>query len=75
MVRRYRFEAIFYVYLNVGIIVPRFNVIINNTRIQSGQAISKNSLVGGLDLFNYVGHSISGEWDPTTRELTILGFY
>ncbi len=75
MIRRYKFEAIFYVYPDIGIIIPRFNVIINNTLMPQGQAISKSSLEGGLNLFNYIGRSISGTWDGATRQLTILGFY
>lgn len=72
---RYKFDSIFRTYLPLGIIIPRFTVIINNTRFPSGQAINRTTSFGGLNLFDYIGREIAGTWNSTARELTILGFY
>ena len=71
---RYRFDTIFDVNLQVGIIIPKYTVIINNTRFSHGVAINKNTSFGGLDLFNYIGRDIVGTWNSVTKELTITGF-
>jgi hypothetical protein len=72
---RYAFENIFNVYPDLGIIIPRFNVVINNTIASQGQAINKNTTFNGLNLFDYIGRDFAGTWDPRTRYLTISGFY
>jgi hypothetical protein len=72
---RYRFEAVFNVYPELGIIIPRFNVIINNVIAARGQAINRNTTFNGLNLFNYIGRDFAGTWDPVRRYLTISGFY
>lgn len=72
---RYRFEDIFNVYPALGIIIPRYNVVINNVIALQGQAINKNTTFNGLNLFNYIGREFAGTWNPGTRYLTISGFY
>jgi hypothetical protein len=72
---RYRFDTIFNYYPDTGIIIPRFNVNINNVRVSKGLPIIKSSSFNGLNLFNYVGRAIAGIWNRETRELSILGFY
>ena len=75
MLKRYRFGAVFNVYPDLGIIIPRFNVIINNSIAPKGQAVTKNTTFNGLNLFDYIGREFAGTWDPTTKYLTISGFY
>ena len=71
---RYKFDNIFTVNLPIGIIIPKYTVVINNTRFSHGVAINKNTSFGGLNLFNYIGRDIVGNWNPVARELTITGF-
>ena len=72
---RYRFDTIFTVDSVAGVITPNFNVIINNVPFNQGFPIMRFTSFGGLNLFNYVGRDIAGTWNPTTRTLTIQGFY
>ncbi|MDD2496481.1 MAG: hypothetical protein PHE29_14990 [Tissierellia bacterium] len=72
---RYKFDTIFNYNAIVGIIIPRYTVIINNTRYEQGIAITKNTFFDSLDLFKYIGRDIAGKWNPTSRELTMFGFY
>lgn len=72
---RYKFSNIFSFYPDLGLIIPKFTVVINNKKYSKGQAINKTTSFGGLNLFNYVGRDIAGLWNRTTKELTILGFY
>lgn len=75
MPSRYRFDVIFNVNLTLGIIIPRFTVIINNTRFSTGVAINRYTSFGGLNLFNYIGKDIIGVWSSANGgELTITGF-
>jgi len=72
---RYRFEVIFNYNATTGIIIPRFNVLINGVPFNRGVAIYRSTSFGGLNLFNYIGRDIAGTWNPQTRVLTVLGFY
>lgn len=72
---RYNFDNIFTYFPAGDYIIPRYNVLINGTRINEGTAIYRTSLTGGLNLFNYIGKEIAGTWDPHVRVLNILGFY
>lgn len=71
----YRFGAIFNYDSNLGILTPRFNVSINGIRFAAGTPITRFTSFGGLNLFNYIGRGITGNWDAATRVLTISGFY
>lgn len=75
MPSRYEFYTIFFVNYALGYIVPRYNVVINGVRFNQGTTINRNSLAGGLNLFDYIGRGIAGRWDPLSRTLTIDGFY
>jgi len=72
---RYRFDNIFNYNAVTGVIIPNFNVIINNVPFNQGSAITRFTSFGGLNLFNYVGRDIAGTWNPVTRTLTVQGFY
>ena len=72
---RYNFNDIFYTYPDLGIIIPRYTIVINNSVAPQGQAINRNILIGGLNLFNYIGHDLSGIWHDEIRQLEILNFY
>lgn len=71
----YEFGSIFYVNYALGYIVPRYNVVINGVRVNQGTIINRNSLVGGLNLFDYIGRRIAGTWEDATRTVVINGFY
>lgn len=72
---RYAFNTLFdYDPIN-GILIPKFDLIINNTILRQGVAISRNTYTGGLNLFNYIGRSVAGSWDSNTRQLQVAGFY
>lgn len=75
MQQRFGFNDIFTYNALAGIITPRYNVAINNTRFPQGSVITNATSFGGLNLFNYTNRDIAGVWDPNTRELVILGFY
>lgn len=72
---RYRFDTIFSYNTTLGIIIPQFTVIINNTRFNKGVSINRYTVFSGLNLFNYIGRDIAGYWNSITKELTIAGFY
>ena len=72
--QRYNFEAIFtYDPIN-GILVPLYNIRINNNLLDQGVAINRNTPTGGVNLFDNVGRGIVGTWDTETKILTIEGF-
>lgn len=73
--KHYRFQAIFDYNASNGTLTPRFNIIVNGVRANTGSLINQNTSFGGLNLLNYVGRGILGNWNATTRELTIVGFY
>lgn len=73
--QRFNFYTIFSVNLVAGIITPQFNVVINNTPFNQGTTITRYTIFGGLNLFNYIGRDIAGIWNQYTRTLTIAGFY
>lgn len=72
---RYSFYALFNYDASNGLLIPKFDLIINNTILTKGIAISKGTPTGGLNLFNYVGRSVAGTWDESTQKLEIAGFY
>lgn len=72
---RYNFDTIFTYIPQGDYIVPKFNVLINGVRFNTGTAIYRSSYLGGLNLFNYIGRPIAGTWDVATSTLNILGFY
>jgi hypothetical protein len=72
---RYKFQNIFsYDPLN-GIIIPMFDVIVNGVIFKKGIALTKSSLLGRINLFNYIGRDIAGMWDPQKQVIIIQGFY
>lgn len=75
MIKRYRFDVIFYYNSLLGIITPKYNVVINGVPFNKGVSIYRSTSFGGLNLFNYIGKDIAGTWNAGTRTLTILGFY
>jgi hypothetical protein len=72
---RYAFNTLFDYDATNGILIPRFDLVINNTLLPKGVAISKSTFTGGLNLFNYVGRALAGTWNPVTKQLTVAGFY
>lgn len=72
---RYRFDAIFDYNSLLGIITPRFNVVVNGAPFNRGVPIYRSTSFGGLNLFNYIGRDVAGTWNAGTHTLTILGFY
>ena len=70
---RYNFTDIFDHDQVNGILVPKFDIIVNGVRHANGVGITQIGLTGALNLFNYIGHDIAGTWDGTN--LTIEGFY
>lgn len=72
---RYKFANIFTYDPTNGIIVPRFDVIINGWKLNQGATINRYTFIGGLDLFNYIGKDMAGTWDAKNRVVTIQGFY
>ncbi len=72
---RYNFNTIFDYDPKNGILIPKFNVEVNNTRLPKGVAINQRTSTGGLNLFNYIGRAMSGVWDDTEKVLFIEGFF
>lgn len=72
---RYNFYEIFDYDQTRGILIPKFNITVNGMRYNKGVLIAQSSLMGNLNLFNYIGHGIAGTWDVSTFVLNILGFY
>jgi hypothetical protein len=73
--KKYEFDTIFNYSLSNGLIIPRYTVVVNNIRYPKGVAISKATDFKGLNLFNYIGKDIAGQWDGERKELNIVGFY
>ncbi len=72
---RYDFNNIFFYNPTTGVLIPRYNVIINNLRYPAGIPIVNVSMPGRLNLYDYIGRPLLGEWNEQARELTISGFY
>jgi len=72
---RYNFDTIFTYNSNTDTITTRYSVNINGASFGPGSTINRFSYLGGLNLFNYIGRDIAGQWNDTTRVLNILGFY
>jgi hypothetical protein len=72
---RYRFDTLFVYHHAFNNITPKFTVIINGVRLEAHVPIWPTTNTGGINLFNYIGKDISATWNPSTRSLTILGFY
>lgn len=72
--QRYNFDTIFTYDPTNGILLPLYNIRINNTLLDQGVAISRNTPAGGVNLFDNIGRSIVGTWNAETRILTIEGF-
>ena len=72
---RYTFNSIFNYIVASGTLVPRVKVIINNTILPEGVPITATTYTGGVNLFNYVGRSVAGNWESRSRTFTIEGFY
>lgn len=75
MIGRYKFDTIFTYNPLLGIITPKFNVLINGVPFNRGVSIYRSTSFGGLNLFNYIGRDIAGIWNAGTQTLTISGFY
>lgn len=71
--QRYEFSTIFD-NPSAGVLVPKFNVVIGLARYNAGIPITLSTQTMGLNLFNYIGRPIAGQWDGVTRTLTIQGF-
>lgn len=70
----YNFYTLFTYDPTNGILVPRYNLLINNVLLQENVAINRNTPMGGVNLFDNVGRTVVGTWNPQTRILTIAGF-
>lgn len=75
MMGRYAFWTIFEIDPTTGLLKPKFNVIVNGALFNRGTFIQKGLTFGGINLYNYMGKTIGGIWNPQTRTLTITGFY
>lgn len=75
MPQQYNFNNIFIYVPSSGTITPKYNIIINNVLLPMNAPITPSTYTGGINLFNYVGRSFAGEWNPQTRLLTIERFY
>jgi len=72
---RYNFYEIFSINQSSGLITPRFTVSVSGIRFIAGVVVSPGITFGGINLYNYIGKDIAGNWNATTRELEFLGFY
>ncbi len=72
---RYSFYSLFDYDAANGILVPKVNLVINNTLLPEGVAINHSTNIGGLNLFNYIGNAVAGTWDEESQKLEIAGFY
>jgi hypothetical protein len=75
MPQQYNFYNIFTYAPATGTITPKFNIIINNVLLPKDIPITPSTYTGGINLFQYVGRSFAGEWNPQTQQLTIERFY
>jgi hypothetical protein len=75
MPQQYNFYNIFTYALQTGAITPKYNILINNALLPVNVPITPNTYTGGVNLFQYVGRSFAGEWNPQTQQLTIERFY
>ena len=72
--QRYEFSTIFnYDQIN-GVLIPKFNIVINGVRYSAWTPISRTTLFSGLNLFNYINRPMQAVWDPTNFVLTVEGF-
>lgn len=74
-VARYKFDTIFDYDAKNGILIPKYTVEINNTRLPKGEAVTQDTYAGGLDIFKYIGRPIYGAWDSAAKVLFIEGFF
>ena len=72
---RYTFDSVFTYNPNTGTLIPKFNVIVNNTRYPAHIPIPNTSFPGRLNLYDFIGRPLLGEWNQQARELNITGVY
>jgi hypothetical protein len=75
MPQQYSFNNIFTYAPAAGTITPKYSVLINNVLLPKDIPIIPSTYTGGVNLFQYVGRSFAGEWNPQTLQLTIERFY
>ena len=72
---RYTFDSIFTI-TPIGTISTNFPIVINGLSYGQGTVLTPTSpFLGGVNIFNNVGKDISGTFNPTTRVVSIQGFY
>mgnify|MGYP001594472565 CR=1 FL=1 len=70
---RYQFYKIF---TPVGsTYIPKFNVRIAGIFYPKDQPLAQPTNFGGINLNNYAGKDIAGNWNPVEKILDILGFF
>ncbi len=78
---RYGFYTIFRLDPNTNLLHTLFNTYINGLYYPINTVIPRGSSFGGLDLYNYIGRDVAGNWNPNPLpnilppSLTIIGFY
>lgn len=75
MLLRYKFNDIFTYDPKGGILIPRYTVVINTNIYREGIVLIPNSFREGLNLFQFIGRDMAGEWDQRSRILNVKGFY
>jgi len=74
-VERYTFNSIFTIN-PIGTISTNFPIIINGLSYGQGTLLTPTSpFLGGVNIFNNIGKDISGTFNPSTRVVSIQGFY
>lgn len=79
---RYGFYTIFRLDSVTNLLYTLYNTNINGLYYPSNTAIPRGTSFGGLDLYNYMGRDVAGNWNQTPPlsslfppSLTIIGFY
>lgn len=74
----YKFDNVFSYYPETDIIMPKFDVLINDKISRANVPIRNNDGAlynHGLDLFRYITKDFAGVWDKKSEMLTITGVY
>ncbi|HVB24091.1 MAG TPA: hypothetical protein VNG51_19290 [Ktedonobacteraceae bacterium] len=70
---QYNFYEIFTYDARNGILLPKYDVLVTDVLHRKGIAITQRHIVG-LNMFDYIGRSLVGQWDKKREMLEIVGF-
>ena len=75
MPQRYRFNTVFTIQPGSGFIVTNLRIQVNGVTFESGTTIHPGLTFGGINIYNYIGQDVAGEWNTQSRTLVFRGFY